>query len=104
GRGGRVDLRTGVHGNHAELSVADTGIGMSAQEQRNLFTQYYRTRTARESTIAGHGIGLSLTRQIVLAHGGQISVRSQPGEGSAFTLHFALDGGDGAAGAAGATA
>lgn len=95
GRGGRVDLRTGVHGNHAELSVADTGIGMSAQEQRNLFTQYYRTRTARESAIAGHGIGLSLTRQIVLAHGGQISVRSQPGEGSTFTLRFSLDGADG---------
>lgn len=91
-RGGTVLMRTRVRGTQAELSVSDSGIGMSAQEQTNLFTPYYRTRTARDSAIAGHGIGLSLTRQIVVGHGGQISVRSRPGEGSAFTLHFSLDG------------
>ena len=70
-------------------TVADTGIGMSDQEQANLFTDYYRTETARDRHIPGHGIGLSLTRRLVVAHGGQISVRSRPGEGSTFTLRFA---------------
>ena len=69
------------------------------QEQTNLFTEYYRTATARDSAIEGHGIGLALTRQIVVAHGGQISVRSTQGTGSTFTIHFALDGDDGAGGA-----
>jgi two-component system, NtrC family, sensor histidine kinase KinB len=98
-RGGTVQLRTCVHGSQVELNVIDSGIGMSDHEQTNLFTPYYRTRTARDSAITGHGIGLSLTRQIVVAHGGQISVRSRPGEGSAFTLHFSLDGTDGEGGA-----
>lgn len=91
-RGGVVRVRAGVASNHAELCVTDTGIGMSAQEQTNLFTEYYRTRTARDSTIAGHGIGLSVTRRIVVAHGGQISVRSRPGRGSTFTIRLTLDG------------
>ena len=91
-RGGTVLLRTCVSGTQAELNVIDSGMGMSDQEQTNLFTPYYRTRTARDSAITGHGIGLSLTRQIVVAHGAQISVRSRPGDGSAFTLHFSLDG------------
>ncbi|WP_172805647.1 ATP-binding protein [Brachybacterium avium] len=98
-RGGTVLMRTGVRGTQVELNVIDSGMGMSDQEQTNLFTPYYRTRTARDSAIAGHGIGLSLTRQIVVGHGGQISVRSRPGEGSAFTLHFALDGTERAGGA-----
>ncbi|HJG91514.1 MAG TPA: ATP-binding protein, partial [Brachybacterium massiliense] len=56
-----------------------------------LFTDYYRTETARNSDIPGHGIGLSLTRRIVVAHNGQISVSSRAGEGSTFTIRFASD-------------
>ncbi len=51
----------------------------------------YRTRTARDSEIAGHGIGLDLTRRIVVAHGAQIGVRSTPGEGSTSTLRLPLE-------------
>ncbi|PZO61947.1 MAG: hypothetical protein DI635_13560 [Pseudoxanthomonas suwonensis] len=47
--------------------------------------------TARNSDIPGHGIGLSLTRRIVVSHNGQISVRSQPGEGSTFRIRFAVE-------------
>lgn len=90
-RGGTVCVHTAVEDHHLELAVTDTGIGMSDQEQTNLFTDYYRTETARNSDIPGHGIGLSLTRRIVVAHGGQISVSSRPGEGSTFTIRFGLD-------------
>lgn len=89
--GGTVCVHTAVEDHHLELAVTDTGIGMSDQEQTNLFTDYYRTETARNSDIPGHGIGLSLTRRIVVAHGGQISVSSRPGEGSTFTIRFGLD-------------
>ena len=89
-RGGTVCVHTAVEDHHLELAVTDTGIGMSDQEQTNLFTDYYRTETARNSDIPGHGIGLSLTRRIVVAHGGQISVSSRPGEGSTFTIRFGL--------------
>ncbi|WP_394216655.1 sensor histidine kinase [Brachybacterium vulturis] len=95
-REGRVQVATVVSESHVELRVVDSGIGMSAQEQTNLFTEYYRTATARDSAIEGHGIGLSLTRRIVVAHGGQISVRSSPGAGSTFAISFPLDGGAGA--------
>ena len=54
-------------------------------------TDFYRTETARNSDIPGHGIGLSLTRRIVVSHDGQISVRSQPGEGSTFRIRFAVE-------------
>ncbi|WP_157773357.1 sensor histidine kinase [Brachybacterium vulturis] len=97
-RDGRVRVVTVVGESHLELRVVDSGIGMSAQEQTNLFTEYYRTATARDSAIEGHGIGLALTRRIVVAHGGQISVRSTQGTGSTFTIHFSLDGIDGANG------
>lgn len=90
-RQGRVSVHTGVRSNHVELTVVDSGVGMSAKEQTDLFTEYYRTPTARESAIAGHGIGLSLTRRIVVAHNGQISVRSILGEGSTFTIRFPLE-------------
>lgn len=90
-RGGTVRVHTCVHNNHAELNIIDSGIGMSDQEQTNLFTDYYRTETARHSDIPGHGIGLSLTRRLVIAHGGQISVHSRPGSGSTFTIRFALE-------------
>ncbi|MGO1226103.1 MAG: sensor histidine kinase [Brachybacterium sp.] len=90
-RGGTVRVHTCVHNNHAELNIIDSGIGMSDQEQTNLFTDFYRTETTRHSDIPGHGIGLSLTRRLVIAHGGQISVHSRPGSGSTFTIRFALE-------------
>lgn len=90
-RGGTVCVHTRVAGHQLELAVTDTGIGMSDTEQTKLFTDYYRTETARNSDIPGHGIGLSLTRRIVVAHNGQISVSSRPGEGSTFTIQFGLD-------------
>ena len=77
-------------GQYVMLAVTDTGIGMSDQEQTDLFTDYYRTRTALESDITGHGIGLALTHRIVRAHGGQISVVSSPGSGSTFTIRLPI--------------
>lgn len=86
-RGG-ITVSVREHHGAVEIRVSDTGIGMSPEEQTNLFTQYYRTPTARQHHIPGHGLGLSITKLIVLAHEGQISVRSTEGAGSTFTIRI----------------
>ena len=68
------------------ISVQDQGIGMDQKEVRKIFQKFYRTKKAEESGEAGTGIGLSIVEQIVVQHGGTIEVKSQPGEGSCFTL------------------
>lgn len=88
--GGTVRVHSCVVEGAVELNVIDSGVGMSDQEQTNLFTDFYRTEAARRSGIPGHGIGLALTRRIVLGHGGQISVRSTPRTGSTFTIRLPL--------------
>ena len=90
-RGGTVTVRTYVVDGAVLASVRDTGIGMSDREVANLFTNYYRTPTAVQHNISGHGIGLTLARRVLVAHGGQISVRSAPGKGSEFTLRLPMD-------------
>ncbi|HET8547027.1 MAG TPA: CHASE2 domain-containing protein [Bryobacteraceae bacterium] len=68
------------------ISVRDQGIGMDAQELRNIGRKFYRTRKAEASGEAGTGIGLSLVQQIVEHHGGRMQVSSTPGQGSCFTM------------------
>jgi signal transduction histidine kinase/CheY-like chemotaxis protein len=70
----------------AVLSVSDTGTGMDAETQARLFELFFTTK--REG--AGFGLGLANVREIVSLHGGQISLRSAPQEGSCFTIHFPL--------------
>jgi signal transduction histidine kinase len=68
------------------LEVADTGVGIEYQEQQRLFERFFRTSTASEHQIPGTGLGLYITRAIVEAHGGSIAVRSDPGEGTSFSV------------------
>jgi signal transduction histidine kinase len=68
------------------LEVADTGIGIQAAEQRQLFERFFRARAASEQQIPGTGLGLYIARAIVEAHGGSIAVRSKPGEGTSFRV------------------
>ena len=70
----------------AELSVQDAGPGLSAEEIARIFTRFYRADQSRHR--AGHGLGLSLAKAFAHAHGGEIRVVSQPGEGSIFSLRI----------------
>jgi signal transduction histidine kinase len=67
-----------------EISVADTGIGISAQDLPRIFSRFYRCDPSRSAP--GAGLGLSLARAIARAHGGDIAVASRPAEGSTFTV------------------
>ncbi|SFM89794.1 hybrid sensor histidine kinase/response regulator [Variovorax sp. OV329] len=73
----------------ARISVRDQGMGIAPADQQRIFEQFERTEASR-SKAAGLGLGLYITRQIVLSHGGEIEVRSQPGEGATFTVRLPL--------------
>jgi signal transduction histidine kinase len=89
--GGAVKVRTFVHGRHAVLEVADTGIGIPEGEQGRLFERFFRSSTATEQAIPGTGLGLVISRAIAEAHGGTISVTSKPGEGTCFRVELPLE-------------
>ncbi len=69
------------------IAVRDYGVGIAASEQRRIFTPFYRTPQATER---GLGIGLAIVREIVQAHGGEISVESEPGAGAVFRLRLPI--------------
>ncbi len=70
------------------IEVSDRGIGMSGEAQRRIFDKFYRISTGNVHDVKGFGLGLSYVKAIVDAHGGQISVRSEPGSGSTFEVFF----------------
>ena len=69
-----------VRGGHdAELSIANTGPGIRSEEHSRIFDRFYRGLAARNLAIEGCGLGLSIVRWIVVAHGGHIHLESEPG-------------------------
>jgi len=87
--GGQIILRAMQVGNEIEVSVADSGIGIPATEIARIFDRFYQADPARKGGEKhGAGLGLAIVKEIVQAHGGTISVRSAPGEGSTFTVRL----------------
>ena len=82
--GGTVVVTVATKGSCARLEVADTGVGVPAEELDNLFTRFFRASTA--STVAGTGLGLSIAKSIAEAHGGTIAVASEVGAGTTFIV------------------
>ncbi len=84
------ELRITLHHDKkfARVAVQDKGIGIAPQEQRHIFDTYYRARDPQVQAMGGAGLGLSLVKQIMEAHGGRVEVQSAPGSGSTFTLIF----------------
>jgi PAS domain S-box-containing protein len=70
----------------ARLAVSDTGIGIPAGEQGQLFTRFFRASTARRHAVPGVGLGLAITRAIAAAHDGTLEVAGAEGRGTTFTL------------------
>ena len=70
----------------AQLAVSDTGMGIPAGEQGELFTRFFRASTARRNAVPGVGLGLTITKAITTAHGGTLDLESAEGAGTTFTL------------------
>jgi signal transduction histidine kinase len=88
--GGKVLVALEQEDGELVCRVSDTGMGMSAEDQTKVFTKFFRASKVRESTIPGAGLGLSITKNIVEAHGGTIDVESLPSEGTTFTFRLPL--------------
>jgi len=73
-------------GGEVQVTVSDTGIGITAHDQAHLFERFYRVQGARGRNIEGSGIGLALVHDLVRLHGGTVAVASEPGKGSRFTV------------------
>ncbi len=89
-RGGRVDVRLSDDEEAAHVAVTDTGLGISPQDQVHLFSAFHRSTNPDALTIPGTGLGLAISRTIAEAHGGTITVDSDLGKGSTFTLTVPL--------------
>ena len=96
-RGGSVTVRTLEDGDHVVVEVADTGIGVPFDELAHLTEPWFRARNATASGIGGDGLGLTLVRDAVEAHGGEVSVDSVDGSGT--TVRLVLPAATAAAGA-----
>ena len=89
--GGEVSLDLAAHNGDARITVRDTGIGISEKDQPHVFDRFYRVDKARSRAIGGAGLGLSIAHWIAEAHGGTISVGSQIGRGSVFTVELPIE-------------
>jgi signal transduction histidine kinase len=88
--GGKVEVILAAEGGEAVLSVTDTGIGIAAADRERIFERFYRTEAATQRVIPGSGLGLTISRAIVDAHGGTIAVHSDGEHGSTFTVRLPL--------------
>jgi two-component system sensor histidine kinase SenX3 len=89
GEGTRVAI--GVHRRDGmiEIAVTDQGIGIAEEEQERIFERFYRVDPARSRETGGTGLGLSIVKHTIGNHGGEVTVWSQPGGGSTFTIRLA---------------
>jgi two-component system phosphate regulon sensor histidine kinase PhoR len=84
--GSAVKISAKQAGSNIEVSVADRGLGISPEHQSRIFERFYRVDKGRDRRLGGAGLGLAIVKHIALAHGGTVSLQSEPGKGSVFTL------------------
>jgi two-component system sensor histidine kinase BaeS len=85
---GRITLRGRRDGEVVVIEVSDTGSGIAAEDLPHVFDRFWRADRSRSRATGGRGLGLAITRQLVEAHGGTVSVTSTPGAGTTFTIRL----------------
>jgi len=74
-----------------ELAVADSGIGMTPEQQAKLFEEFTQADASTSQRFGGTGLGLAITRKLARMMGGDVTVKSEPGKGSVFTVRLPSD-------------
>lgn len=87
---GNVKISTRKNGVNAVITVEDNGIGISKEDQKHVFDRFFRVDKSRSRTQGGSGLGLAIVKEIIESHKGVISVKSEPGMGSIFTITLPL--------------
>ena len=90
-RGGCVGVVLTTETDRVEVAVSDTGTGIPAVDRDRLFDRFHRSSTSRALAIPGVGLGLSIARDIVAAHGGRIELESEVGRGTTVRVRLPLD-------------
>lgn len=86
--GGQISVVLDRSNSHALIEVRDTGIGIAPEEQTRIFERFYRVSSDRSRSTGGSGLGLAIACAIVQAHGGSLTVHSELGSGSTFTIRL----------------
>ncbi|MCC3272976.1 cell wall metabolism sensor histidine kinase WalK [Arthrobacter zhangbolii] len=89
--GGTVTVTAWQEAHRVVFRVADTGMGMTAEDVEEVFTKFFRTGAVRQAGIPGVGLGMAISKDIVEAHGGSIRVQSTLGSGTSFTVELPAD-------------
>jgi len=85
-----IAVTSDIKNGRMRIAITDHGIGIASQNQEEIFTRFYRVSTGNRHEVKGFGLGLSYVREMMEAHGGMVTLKSTPGKGSTFTLHFPL--------------
>ncbi len=84
--GGKVKASVAVDGDEVRVDVADTGLGIPAEDIPRIFERFYRVDKARSRELGGTGLGLAIVKHIIQKLGGRVDVKSVPGKGSTFSF------------------
>jgi two-component system phosphate regulon sensor histidine kinase PhoR len=82
----QISISAEASGNAVAIVVSDNGPGIPGSDQKRIFDKFYRGKDPLERTIEGSGLGLSMVKHVVQAHGGKVGVKSELGKGAAFTV------------------
>jgi two-component system sensor histidine kinase SenX3 len=88
--GGKVEFAAETEGFHVVISVRDYGIGIPGRDLERIFERFYRVDRTRSRATGGTGLGLAIVRHVAQAHGGEVSVESEEGQGSTFRFKLPL--------------
>lgn len=86
----KILLHTHNKDNQLEITITDHGIGMSKEVQRKVFDKFFRAQSGNVHDVKGFGLGLNYVKKMVEAHGGEIGINSEPGQGTTVALRFPL--------------
>ena len=89
--GGSVTILAASHDTGIEISVQDSGEGIPAKDLSRIFERFYRVDKSRARATGGSGLGLTIARRLVEAHGGELRAESEPGHGSRFSFTIPPD-------------
>lgn len=89
--GGKVDFSVGNHGECMNITVADTGIGMTPEDLERIFDDFVRIKNDKTKNITGSGLGLSIVKKLIDSYNGKIEVESVPDRGTTFIVRLPID-------------
>jgi two-component system phosphate regulon sensor histidine kinase PhoR len=87
-RGGRVRVGGEIADDHPRIAIEDSGVGIPPDALEQVFHRFFRVDTARSRELGGTGLGLAIVKHLMRLHDGRVTVASEPGRGSTFTLEF----------------